>query len=98
VGMIADGVHAHEGALRLAYKLEGPEGLALVTDAMEAAGMAEGEYSRRVVVNTLRHTHPAARREPGTTQGTQPGLSSRSQQSDGNVVIHVYAGDRRRRA
>jgi N-acetylglucosamine-6-phosphate deacetylase len=44
VSIIADGVHVHAGALRLAYKLKGPEGLALVTDAMEAAGMAEGEY------------------------------------------------------
>jgi N-acetylglucosamine-6-phosphate deacetylase len=43
-GIIADGVHAHEGALRLAYQRKGPGGLALVTDAMEAAGMAEGEY------------------------------------------------------
>ena len=44
VGIIAGGVHVHEGALRLAYQRKGPEGLALVTDAMEAAGMAEGEY------------------------------------------------------
>jgi N-acetylglucosamine-6-phosphate deacetylase len=43
-GIIADGVHVHEGALRLAYQRRGPEGLALVTDAMEAAGMAEGKY------------------------------------------------------
>jgi N-acetylglucosamine-6-phosphate deacetylase len=43
-GIIADGVHVHEGALRLAYREKGPRGLALVTDAMEAAGMAEGEY------------------------------------------------------
>ena len=44
VGIVADGVHVHEGALRLAYQQKGPGGLALVTDAMEAAGMAEGEY------------------------------------------------------
>lgn len=43
-GVIADGVHVHEGALRLAYREKGVEGLALVTDAMEAAGMPDGEY------------------------------------------------------
>ena len=43
-GIIADGVHVHEGALRLAYRQKGVEGLALVTDAMEAAGMDDGEY------------------------------------------------------
>ena len=43
-GIIADGVHVHEGALRVAYRQKGPEGLALVTDAMEAAGMSPGEY------------------------------------------------------
>jgi N-acetylglucosamine-6-phosphate deacetylase len=43
-GIIADGVHVHEGALRLAYQQKGPRNLALVTDAMEAAGMTEGTY------------------------------------------------------
>jgi N-acetylglucosamine-6-phosphate deacetylase len=43
-GIIADGIHVHEGALRLAYQQKGPGDLALVTDAMEAAGMAEGAY------------------------------------------------------
>ena len=42
--IIADRVHVHEGALRLAYRQKGPRGLALVTDAMEAAGMLPGEY------------------------------------------------------
>lgn len=44
VGLIADGVHVHEGALRLAYQCKGAAGLALVTDAMAAAGMPPGEY------------------------------------------------------
>ena len=43
-GIIADGVHAHVGALRLAYGEKGGDGLALVTDAMEAAGMPSGDY------------------------------------------------------
>ncbi|HET7270629.1 MAG TPA: N-acetylglucosamine-6-phosphate deacetylase [Rubrobacter sp.] len=43
-GIIVDGVHSHEGALRVAYRQKGAEGLALVTDAMEAAGMSSGEY------------------------------------------------------
>jgi N-acetylglucosamine-6-phosphate deacetylase len=43
-GIIADGVHAHVGALRVAYRSKGSRGLALVTDAMEAAGMPPGEY------------------------------------------------------
>jgi N-acetylglucosamine-6-phosphate deacetylase len=43
-GIIADGVHVHEAALQIAYGQKGPDALALVTDAMEAAGMPEGEY------------------------------------------------------
>jgi N-acetylglucosamine-6-phosphate deacetylase len=43
-GIIADGVHVHEAAIRLAYRAKGPEGLVLVTDAMEAAGMNPGDY------------------------------------------------------
>jgi N-acetylglucosamine-6-phosphate deacetylase len=43
--LIADGCHLPPSLLRLAYKLKGAERLALVTDAMRAAGMAtEGVY------------------------------------------------------
>ena len=44
VGIIADGVHVHEAALQIAYRQKGQDALALVTDAMEAAGMPDGEY------------------------------------------------------
>ncbi len=43
-GIIADGVHVHEAAIRLAHRAKGSEGLVLVTDAMEAAGMPPGDY------------------------------------------------------
>jgi N-acetylglucosamine-6-phosphate deacetylase len=62
--IIVDGVHLHEGALRLAYQRKGSEGLAVVTDAMEAAGMADGEYElsgRRVRLRTAPFASPTAR-------------------------------------
>jgi N-acetylglucosamine-6-phosphate deacetylase len=68
VGIISDGVHVHEAALRLAYRAKGSEGLVLVTDAMEAAGMAPGDYElegRRV------HLEAGAVRLPdGTLAGS----------------------------
>ncbi len=43
-GMIADGVHAHPGAVELAYRMKGPDGMVLVTDQMSGAGMPPGNY------------------------------------------------------
>lgn len=43
VEIIADGVHLPPSLLKLVYKLKGPSRTALVTDAMRAAGMPEGE-------------------------------------------------------
>jgi N-acetylglucosamine-6-phosphate deacetylase len=68
VGIIADGVHVHEGALRLAYREKGPSGLALVTDAMEAAGMAEGEYE--LSGRKVRLENGAVRLPDGTLAGS----------------------------
>lgn len=42
--MIADGHHVHAAALRLAAKMKGCERVTLVTDAVEAAGMPDGNY------------------------------------------------------
>ena len=43
VEIIADGVHLPAPLLKLVYKIKGPERTALITDAMRAAGMPEGE-------------------------------------------------------
>jgi len=43
VEIIADGVHLPEPLLKLIYKIKGPGHIALITDAMRAAGMPEGE-------------------------------------------------------
>lgn len=42
--LIADGVHLHDGALSFAASVTGPDRAALVTDAMAAAGMGDGDY------------------------------------------------------
>ncbi len=42
--LIADGVHLHEGTLTFAVATAGAERCVLVTDAMAAAGMPNGEY------------------------------------------------------
>jgi N-acetylglucosamine-6-phosphate deacetylase len=42
--LVADGVHLHDGTLAFAAKVTGPARAALVTDAVAAAGMPDGEY------------------------------------------------------
>lgn len=42
VEIIADGIHLPEALLKLIYKIKGTEQTALITDAMRAAGMPEG--------------------------------------------------------
>ncbi len=43
-GLIADGVHVHPAMIRLAHGILGARRIALVTDAIAAAGMPPGEY------------------------------------------------------
>ncbi|BCB85557.1 N-acetylglucosamine-6-phosphate deacetylase [Phytohabitans suffuscus] len=42
--LIPDGIHLHDGTLAFAARVTGPDRAALVTDAMAAAGMPDGEY------------------------------------------------------
>jgi N-acetylglucosamine-6-phosphate deacetylase len=44
VELIADGVHLHDGTLAFAARTAGIDRTVLITDAMSAAGMADGEY------------------------------------------------------
>lgn len=43
VEIIADGIHLPAPLLKLVYKIKGPDRIALITDAMRAAGMPPGE-------------------------------------------------------
>jgi N-acetylglucosamine-6-phosphate deacetylase len=43
-GLISDGLHVHPEMVGLAFRMLGPDRLCLVTDAIAAVGMEEGEY------------------------------------------------------
>lgn len=65
--LIADGIHVHSGVCALTLKIKGVDRLALVTDAMRAKCMPDGEYSlggQKVIVK-----EGAARLENGTLAG-----------------------------
>lgn len=44
VELINDGTHLHPGAFQLAYHHAGADRVALITDAMDAAGFGDGQY------------------------------------------------------
>jgi N-acetylglucosamine-6-phosphate deacetylase len=67
-GIIADGVHVHEGTLLVAYRQKGADGIAPVTDAMEAAGMPPGEYE--LSGRNVRLQDKAVRLPDGTLAGS----------------------------
>lgn len=53
-GIIADGVHTHPAALRIAYR-SNPDGLILVTDAISALGFSEGRHYIGQLAIDVRH-------------------------------------------
>ena len=66
--MICDGIHLHHDIVRLIARCKGAEKAVAITDAMEAAGMPEGNYSlggQRVIVKD-----GAARLADGTLAGS----------------------------
>ncbi|WP_080240254.1 N-acetylglucosamine-6-phosphate deacetylase [Spirosoma rigui] len=53
VELITDGIHLPAPLLKLVYKIKGPDRIALITDAMRAAGMPEGESTLGSLKNGL---------------------------------------------
>ncbi|WP_152393435.1 N-acetylglucosamine-6-phosphate deacetylase [Paenibacillus guangzhouensis] len=41
---IVDQVHLHPAIVRLMHRIKGPEGMVLITDALQAMGLGDGEY------------------------------------------------------
>jgi N-acetylglucosamine-6-phosphate deacetylase len=67
-GMVADGRHVHPEMVRLAFERLGPDRMYLVTDAMAAAGMGEGEYE--LAGRTVSMKDGIPRLEDGTLAGS----------------------------
>jgi N-acetylglucosamine-6-phosphate deacetylase len=68
--LICDGLHVDPVAMRLVHRLKGAQGLRLVTDAIAAAGMPDGEYplgARTVTVTGGRPLFPGSEAIAGST-------------------------------
>ena len=84
--MICDGKHLHDDIIRLLIRCKSPDHAVAITDAMEAAGMPDGEYS--LGGQTVCVRDGAARLKDGTLAGsvlTMPQALSN--------LIHRYGAD-----
>jgi N-acetylglucosamine-6-phosphate deacetylase len=68
VEIIADGIHLHPAVIRLILATRGFRDIALITDAIAPAGLAEGKYT--FVGRTVTVHEGAARLEDGTLAGS----------------------------
>jgi N-acetylglucosamine-6-phosphate deacetylase len=84
--IIADGVHLHDIAIRLAARAAGPGRLVLVSDAMAAAGMPDGRYQLGPKRVTVTGGVARLREDPG-----QPGAIAGSTATLADVVRHAIA-------
>lgn len=68
VELIADGIHVHPASMQVAVRARGARQVLLVTDAMSAAGLGEGEYRLGDLPVTVKDG--AARLADGTLAGS----------------------------
>jgi len=68
VEMIADGIHLHPAILKLIVACRGPRDIALITDAVAAAGLPDGEYE--FVGRKVHVTGGSVRLADGTLAGS----------------------------
>lgn len=68
VEVIADGIHLHPAILRLAVAARGPRDVALITDAVVAAGLPEGNYE--FINRTVHVANGSVRLADGTLAGS----------------------------
>ena len=66
--LIADGIHVHPAVMKLLVDVKGPDRVILVTDAIRAAGMPDGDYL--IDQRTVTVRHGSARLPDGTLAGS----------------------------
>ncbi len=66
--LIADGIHIHPSAIRMILKLFGTDRVILISDAMRAAGLADGEYDLGGQMMTVKDS--VARTKDGNLAGS----------------------------
>lgn len=74
--LIADGAHLDPDTVRMVFGLVGADGIALITDAMAAAGMTDGDYTLGALDVEVRDG-TARLASPDGTQGAIAGGTSR---------------------
>ncbi|WP_204531902.1 N-acetylglucosamine-6-phosphate deacetylase [Arthrobacter tumbae] len=74
--LIADGAHLHPDTVRMVFGLVGADGIALITDAMAAAGMSDGDYALGTLDVEVRNG-TARLASPDGTAGAIAGGTSR---------------------
>ena len=88
-GIIADGVHVDPAAVRIAYAAKGADGLALVTDAMQAAGMPDGAYA--LSGRPVQVSGGVARLDDGTLAGATVTMDEAIRRAAGFLGVGVEA-------
>ena len=66
--VICDGKHIHPAAIRILYKLFGPDRMVLISDSMRATGLPDGEYEFGGLTITV--TDKTARTQDGALAGS----------------------------
>lgn len=72
--LIADGIHNHPAAVRLAFQLFGSERIILISDSMEATGLPEGVYQLGGQSVTVKEKKAVLTDHPDTIAGSVTNL------------------------
>jgi len=70
VEVVPDGIHLHPAMVDLIFRIKGPKRVAIITDAVRAAGMPDGEYPSGEHGEKVRLSDGSVRLEDGTLAGS----------------------------